>query len=81
VREPAAFDAYLRRSIVNLSNTFFRRRTIQEQHAVVHEVSRMYLEQPGMDERTFGGGPSGSWAANRPYASKGQERTFDELEC
>lgn len=32
VREPAAFDAYLRRSIVNLSNSFFRRRAIERAH-------------------------------------------------
>jgi RNA polymerase sigma-70 factor (sigma-E family) len=32
LREPAAFDAYLRRSIVNLSNSFFRRRAIERAH-------------------------------------------------
>jgi RNA polymerase sigma-70 factor (sigma-E family) len=51
LRDPGAFDAYLRKTVVNLSNSYFRRR----------KVERAYLERTqarGGDEPAAWSGPS-----------------------
>lgn len=34
LRDPGAFDAYLRRTVVNLSNSYFRRKRVERAHVV-----------------------------------------------
>jgi RNA polymerase sigma-70 factor (sigma-E family) len=49
LRDPGAFDAYLRRTVVNLSRSYFRRRKLE----------RAYLKRAeGMVERALTGRPS-----------------------
>ena len=90
LRDPAAFDAYLRRTVVNLANSHFRRR----------KVERNYLERMGRrpeGEPTGGAGPEERdelWNALqrvaprqraaivlRFYEDLSEERTAEVLGC
>jgi RNA polymerase sigma-70 factor (sigma-E family) len=56
LRDPGAFDAYLRRTVVNLSNSHFRRRRVERaylerQKAAAGLVARSAGGEPDVDER------------------------------
>lgn len=90
LRDPGAFDAYLRRTVVNLANSHFRR----------CKVERRYVERMGKDPRVEGpGAPAPEdrdelWSALqrlsprqraaivlRFYEDLSEERTAEVLRC
>jgi RNA polymerase sigma-70 factor (sigma-E family) len=52
LRDPGAFDAYLRRTIVNLTNSYFRRKRLERAYLRRSEAERPALgEAPDTDRR------------------------------
>jgi RNA polymerase sigma-70 factor (sigma-E family) len=47
LRDPGAFDAYLRKTIVNLANSYFRRRVVERRH-----LQRESAARPGRVDET-----------------------------
>ena len=51
LRNPDAFDAYLRRTVVNLARTHFRRRKVERRHAPPLSEEPTASEPPDLGER------------------------------
>jgi RNA polymerase sigma-70 factor (sigma-E family) len=89
VRDPIAFDAYLRRMIINLANSHFRRARVErrslERHAVMRRASAPEVDIGASDElrRALLGLPRRQRAAIvlRFYEDLSEAQTAEILRC
>ena len=80
LRDPGAFHAYLRKTVVNLSNSHFRRRKVERAYlerarGAVSVQGTEWSDRSVEGGRTCGGPWGGSPSASAPPSSCGSTRT------